>query len=78
MVGLVSVVISGVIGVSLGLLAGYFRGPLESLVMRIADIQLAVPTLILALTVMAIFGSSLRNVILVLGVTGWVVYARVG
>ena len=77
MVGLVAVVISGIIGVSLGLLAGYFRGPLESLVMRIADIQLAVPTLILALTVMAIFGSSLRNVILVLGITGWVVYARV-
>lgn len=77
LVALVTVTISGIIGVSLGLAAGYFRGRLDAILMRIADIQLAIPSLVLALTIMAIFRPSLWNVILVLGITGWVGYARV-
>lgn len=77
MVGVLAILISGGIGVTLGLLAGHFGGRLDSLIMRLADVQLAIPTLILALTVIAIFGAGIRNVILVLGITGWVAYARI-
>lgn len=77
LVGLSSVFLSGSIGVPLGLVAGYFRGWLDAAIMRLADIQLAIPTMVLALTIMALLGPSLVNVIIVLGVTGWVVYARV-
>lgn len=76
-IGLSAVVVSGVVGVALGLLAGYFQGRLETVIMRLADVQLAVPTLVLALAVIAVLGPSLRNLIIVLGVTGWVAYARI-
>lgn len=75
-VGLVSVAISGLIGVSLGLLAGYWRGRLDAAIMLVADVQLAFPFILLALAVMAVLGSGLRNVIIVLGLTGWVMYGR--
>ena len=75
-VGLVSVVISGFLGVGLGLISGYYGGRIDDVIMRIADIQLAIPFITLAIAVMAVLGSGLRNIILVLGVTGWVSYAR--
>ena len=77
LVGVAAVIMSGTIGVLLGLVSGYFRGRIDTLIMRIADIQLAIPTLILALTIMAIFGPSLRNIVIVLGITGWVPFARI-
>lgn len=77
LVGVSSVLISGAIGVVLGLVAGYFRGRWDSFIMRLADVQLAVPTMVFALALMAALGPSLINVIVVLGVTGWVMYARV-
>jgi peptide/nickel transport system permease protein len=77
LVGVAAVIVSGAIGVTLGLVSGYFRGQHDTVIMRIADIQLAIPVLILALTIMAIFGPSLRNVVIVLGVTGWVPFARI-
>ncbi len=77
LVGLTAVCVQGTIGILLGLVAGYYGGRAEAIIMRIADIQLGVPTLILALSVMAVLGSSLQNVILVLGVTGWVMWGRV-
>jgi len=77
LVGLTAVCVQGTIGILLGLVAGYYGGKAEAIIMRIADIQLGVPTLILALSVMAVLGSSLQNVILVLGVTGWVMWGRV-
>jgi peptide/nickel transport system permease protein len=77
LVGVAAVIVSGAIGVTLGLVSGYFRGQVDTVIMRIADIQLAIPVLILALTIMAIFGPSLRNVVIVLGVTGWVPFARI-
>ncbi|HEY3367060.1 MAG TPA: ABC transporter permease [Symbiobacteriaceae bacterium] len=75
-VGLTATAISLAIGVVLGLLSGYFGGWLDSLIMRIADVQLSFPFILLALVVMAIFGGGLAKLVLVLGITGWVSYAR--
>ena len=76
-VGFSAVVIAGVLGVVLGLLAGYYRGWPDDLLMRLGDVQLAFPVLVLAVAVLAVLGASLTNVILVLGVTGWIAYARI-
>jgi peptide/nickel transport system permease protein len=77
LVGVSTVIISGVLGTTLGLLAGYYRGRLEAAILMLADVQLAFPFILLALAVMSILGSGLRNVLIVLGVTGWVIYGRV-
>jgi peptide/nickel transport system permease protein len=76
LVGLTAVAISGILGVSLGLLAGYYGGRLDTVVMRLVDVQLAFPFILLAITVVAVLGAGLRNVVVVLGVAGWMVYAR--
>ena len=76
-VGLLAVVISGVLGVGLGLLAGYAGGSFDSVIMRIVDVMLAFPFVLLALAIVAVLGSGLRNVIIVLGISGWMVYTRV-
>jgi peptide/nickel transport system permease protein len=76
LVGLTAVAISGILGVSLGLLAGYYGGRLDTVVMRLVDVQLAFPFILLAITVVAVLGAGFRNVIIVLGVAGWMVYAR--
>lgn len=76
-VGVVAVVGSGVIGVALGLVAGYYRGRLDDAIMRLADIQQSFPYLALAIAVVAVVGPGLQNLIIVLAVTGWVLYARV-
>ena len=77
LIGLLSVAISLPLGVGIGLLAGYFGGRLDDLMMRLADIQLAFPFILLAITIAGVLGPSPRNVILILGIGGWVVYARV-
>jgi peptide/nickel transport system permease protein len=76
-VGLSAVLISGTVGLLLGLVSGFFGGWLDDLIMRIADIQLSFPTILLALAIMAVLGSGLDKVILVLGLTGWVQYGRI-
>jgi peptide/nickel transport system permease protein len=76
LVGIVSVIISGTLGITLGLLTGYFGGWFDDVMMRIADVQLAFPFILLMLAVLAVIGAGLRNLILVLGITGWVTYAR--
>lgn len=76
LVGVLSVILSGFIGVVIGLLSGYFNA-VDKIAMRIADIQLAFPSILLALAIVAVIGGSLTNVILVIGITGWVSYARV-
>lgn len=65
-----------VIGTILGLLAGYFGGWVDAVIMRICDVVLALPSLILGIAVMAILGKSLFNLIMVLIVTLWVRYTR--
>jgi peptide/nickel transport system permease protein len=76
-VGLAAVVISGVLGMVIGLVAGYFGGRVDDILMRLADIQLAFPVILLAIAVIGVLGPSLRNIIIVIGVSSWVVYARV-
>ncbi len=76
LVGFSSVLLAGIIGMVLGLLAGYYGGWLDDLISRIIDIQLAVPYLLLAVALVMILGSALRNLIFVLVLYGWTVYAR--
>ena len=76
-VGLAAVAISGTLGLVIGLVSGYFGGRVDDLFMRLADIQLAFPFILLALAVIGVLGPSLRNIIVVVGVSGWVVYARI-
>ena len=76
LVGIVTVLLAGTLGTMLGLLAGYFRGFVDSIIMRLTEIQLAFPFILLALAIMAVLGGGLRNVIIVLSITGWVIYSR--
>ena len=74
---LMSASIAAVVGSLLGMLAGYVGGWLDATIMRLMDIQLAVPFILLILLVMALFGASLSNIIVIMGVTSWAIYARV-
>lgn len=76
-IGLAAVAISLVIGVTLGLIAGYFRGPVEQAIMGIADLQLSIPRILLLIAVTAVVGPSVLNLTLLLGFTSWVSYGRV-
>lgn len=77
MIVFAAALIGMVIGVSAGLIAGYYQGWVSSLIMRLADIQLAFPVLVLLIAVVAAFGSSIPTLILILGVTAWAPYARI-
>lgn len=77
MVVLLAAIIAAVMGSLLGMIAGYNGGWLDAVIMRLMDIQLAVPFILLILLVMALFGASLTNIILIMGVTSWAIYARV-
>ncbi|HET6366351.1 MAG TPA: ABC transporter permease [Pseudomonadales bacterium] len=77
LVGLAAVAISGVLGMAVGLVSGYFGGRVDDFFMRLADVQLAFPFILLAIAVIGVLGPSLRNIIIVIGVSSWVVYARV-
>jgi len=76
LIGASAVVIGGTGGTTLGLMSGYAGGRVDRAIMRIGDMQLAFPSILLALAVLAVVGSGLRNVIVVLGVSSWVTYAR--
>jgi ABC-type dipeptide/oligopeptide/nickel transport system permease subunit len=75
-VGAIAVACRLVAGVAIGLIAGYFGGPLRTFFMRLGDVQLALPSLVLAIGIIAALGPSIPNVILVLSITGWILYAR--
>ena len=77
MVGFAAVAISGLLGMGVGLLSGYFGGRTDDVCMRLADIQLAFPFILLAIAVIGVLGPSLPVIIVVIGVSSWVVYARV-
>lgn len=72
-----AVILGGVVGTLLGLVAGYFGGWIDRILMRLADIQLAVPLMLLALMVIAALGPSLQNLVMVLALVSWVRYARI-
>ena len=75
-VALISVIASAAIGVLLGLIAGYYGGWIDTLIMRFGDIQLSIPSLMLAITIVAVVGPNLVNLVVVLIFTSWVGYAR--
>ncbi len=77
MVGVAAVLIGGSIGVLLGMFAGFYGGRTDDIIMRIADIQLAIPFILLAIAILAVLGQGLDKIILTLGVSGWVTYGRV-
>jgi peptide/nickel transport system permease protein len=77
MVGITVVLVAALIGVPLGLISGFFGGKLDAVIMRLVDVQLAVPFILLAIAIMAVLGTGLWNVILVLGISSWVGYARI-
>jgi peptide/nickel transport system permease protein len=75
-VGFGSVLAAGIIGLFMGLLAGFKGGWLDDVISRVIDIQLAIPYLLLAVALVMILGSDLQNIIFVLVLYGWTVYAR--
>lgn len=77
MVGVTAVLLAGVIGISLGLLSGFYGGRLDDVIMRFADIQLAVPFILLAIAILTALGQGLDKIIITLGISGWVTYGRV-
>ncbi len=77
LVGITVVSVAGLIGVPLGLLSGFFGRAIDTVIMRLVDVQLAVPFILLAIAIMAVLGTGLWNVIFVLGISSWVGYARI-
>ena len=75
-IGVVAVLLAGVLGSSVGIVAGEWGGWVDEIFMRLADIQLAIPFILLGITVLALLGASIFNMILVLILFGWVIYAR--
>ncbi|MDR7486635.1 MAG: ABC transporter permease [Armatimonadota bacterium] len=76
-VGLLAMLVSVGVGSVIGALAGFYGRMTDGILMRMTDGMLTIPTFFLALLVLAVFGSSLTNLILVIGLTGWMVVARV-
>jgi peptide/nickel transport system permease protein len=76
-VGFVAVAVGGILGTTLGMLAGYFGGPLDDIIMRLADIQLAFPFILLTIMMLVVLGPGVANLVLVLGISQWVTYARI-
>jgi peptide/nickel transport system permease protein len=77
LVGFAAVIVGGLIGATLGLLAGFRGGWTDSMIMTLADAQLAFPFILLAIGIIAVLGPSLPTLIVVIGLSGWVTYARV-
>ena len=75
-IGVAVVLLSCVIGTFFGLIAGYFGGRIDSILMRVVDIQLSFPAMLVALFIMAAFGRGLGKLIVALTIVGWVLYAR--
>jgi peptide/nickel transport system permease protein len=76
-VGFAAVSIGGTLGIALGVAAGFLGGRADEVIMAVADMQLAFPTILLAIAIIAVLGPSFLNLVLVIGVSGWVTYARI-
>ncbi len=76
LVGFTAVFVAEMVGIVLGLISGYYGGKTDSFIMRIADIFMAYPFMLLTISVIAVLGPSILNLILVLGISDWVTYAR--
>lgn len=75
-VGLSAVLIAELLGIVLGVVSGYYGGVADTVIMRIADVFMAYPFMLLTISIIAVLGPSLFNLILVLGLSDWVTYAR--
>jgi peptide/nickel transport system permease protein len=76
-IGLAAVVVGGTLGSALGIAAGFARGRLDAMIMTVADAQLAFPFILLAIGIIAVIGPSFPTLVLVIGLSGWVSYARI-
>lgn len=76
LVGVAATVLAALAGVALGLVAGYKRGWTDALVMRLADVQLSFPSILIALFLMALLGQGLWKIIFAVAIVHWVIYAR--
>jgi peptide/nickel transport system permease protein len=77
LVGVAAIVVGGTIGTIAGLVSGYFGGWIDDVIMRLGDIQLAFPFILLAIMFLVVLGPGLVNMILVLGIGQWITYARI-
>jgi peptide/nickel transport system permease protein len=77
LVGICAIAVGGTIGVIAGLVSGYFGGWIDDIIMRLGDIQLAFPFILLAIMFLVVLGPGVGNLILVLGIGQWVTYARI-
>ncbi|MGG1662142.1 ABC transporter permease [Brevibacillus sp. NRS-1366] len=77
LVGLTTACFAGIVGTAIGIIAGYFRGWVDIVLMRIVDVQLSFPFILLVLVINAVIGAGLKNIIISLVIAGWVSYARV-
>ena len=77
LVGAATVLLAGTVGTLLGIASGYFSGAFDNVVMRLADVQLAFPSILLAILIASVMGQSVTNVIITLAITRWVKFARV-
>ncbi len=75
-VGLASTVLSVIFGFSAGLISGYYGGWIDTIIMRIADVQLSFPAILIALIIMALWGGGINKIIIAISIVSWVYYAR--
>jgi peptide/nickel transport system permease protein len=76
-VGVAAVAIGGALGITLGMAAGFLGGQTDEVIMAVADMQLAFPTILFAIAIIAVLGPSFINLVIVIGISGWVTYARI-
>ncbi len=76
-ISVLAALLGAAVGVGAGLGAGYLRGRVDAVVMRIVDLNLAFPLILLALAVVALLGANLKNLVIVMTITTWMIYARV-
>jgi len=76
-ISVLAALLGAAVGVAAGLAAGYLGGRVDMVIMRIVDLNLAFPLILLALAVVALLGANLRNLVIVMTITTWMIYARV-
>ena len=76
-ISVLAALLGAAVGVAAGLVAGYAGGRVDAVIMRVVDLNLAFPLILLALAVVALLGASLRNLVIVMSITTWMIYARV-
>ncbi len=76
LIGVSVVGIQLIVGVTLGLIAGYYGGVVESIIMRLTDVMLSIPSVVLAVTIAGFLGGGIQNVIIAVGAVGWREYTR--